>query len=89
MSENDGLGGIIGIRGLGGEKLAAASYALRHNFKKKCFVPTERNQEFLSSVFYKPAAKYVSVDAWPTHSTYHRPKCENCDTSVGRSEFVT
>ena len=28
MSENDDLEGIIGIRGLGGERLAAVSYAL-------------------------------------------------------------
>ena len=37
MSENDGLAGIIAIRGLGGEKLAAASYALRQNFQKVLF----------------------------------------------------
>ena len=37
MSENYGLGGIIGIRGLGGERLAAASYALRQNFQKVLF----------------------------------------------------
>ena len=37
MSANYGLGGIIGIRGLGGERLAAASYALRQNFQKVLF----------------------------------------------------
>ena len=37
MRENDGLGGIIGIRGLGSERLAAASYALRQNFQNILF----------------------------------------------------
>ena len=37
MSIHDGLEGIIGIRGLGGERLAAASYALRRNLQKVLF----------------------------------------------------
>ena len=64
MSEIDGLGGIIGIRGLGSERLAAASYAPRQNFQKLCFVPTERNREFLFYVFHTPAAKYLVPGTW-------------------------
>ena len=37
MSENGGLGYIIGIRCLGGERLAAASYALRKKNQKVLF----------------------------------------------------
>jgi len=37
MSANYGLGGLIGIRRPGGERLAAASYALRQNFQKVLF----------------------------------------------------
>ena len=37
MSETYGLEGIIGIGGLGGERLAAASYALRQDFQKVLF----------------------------------------------------
>ena len=37
MSVNDGLEGIIGFRGLGGETLAAVSYALRPNIRKLMF----------------------------------------------------
>ena len=37
MSVNDGLEGIMGIRGPGGERLGVASYALRRNIKKVLF----------------------------------------------------
>ena len=37
MDADDGLGGIRWIRGLGGEKLPAASYALLPNLKKGLF----------------------------------------------------
>ena len=56
----DGLEGLIGIRGLGAEMLAAASYALRPNFQKLVhFLPSDRGRESLSSVFYTSAGKNV------------------------------
>ena len=57
MRVHDGLEGIIGICGLGGERSAATSYALRSNLQKRLFLPSERGQEFLSPVFYTPAAR--------------------------------
>ena len=58
----DGLKGIRWIRGLGGEKLPAASYALLPKPEKKAyFLPSERDQDLLSSVFYTAAPKSVSI----------------------------
>ena len=37
MNTHDGLEVVAGIRGLGGERLAAASYALRPNIRKVFF----------------------------------------------------
>ena len=47
---DDGLEDIRWIRGLGGEKLSAASYALLPDLKKVCFLPSERDRDFLSPV---------------------------------------
>ena len=49
------------IRGLGGEKLPAASYALLPNLKKAYFLPSERNRELSSPVFYTAAPKCVWI----------------------------
>ena len=69
MRIHDGLEGIIGIRGLGGERLAEPSYALRSNLQKLLSLPSERDQELLSSVFYTPAAKlfFIRHLAGPRH----------------------
>ena len=51
MNVHDGPEDIRWIRGLGGEKMPAASYALLPNLKAY-FLPSERDREFLSPVFY-------------------------------------
>ena len=61
MNVDDGLENIRWIRGLGGEKLPAASYALLPNLKKGPFVPSERDRVFLSPVLYTAAPKYVCI----------------------------
>ena len=48
MSVNDGLEGIKGIRGLGGERLAAAFYVLRQNIQEVLFcADAEESRVFL------------------------------------------
>ena len=59
VNVDDGLEDIRWIRGLGGEKLPAASYALLPNLKKGIFLPSERDRGFLSPVFYTAAPKCV------------------------------
>ena len=45
VNVDDDLEDIMQIRGLGGERLPAASYALHPNLKKKVFLPSEREME--------------------------------------------
>ena len=61
VNVDDGLEDIRCIRGLGGEKLPAASYSLLPNLKKGLFLPSERDREFLSPVFYTAAPKCVCI----------------------------
>ena len=61
VNVDDGLEDIRWIRGLGGEKLPAASNALLSNLKKGLFLPPERDREFLSPVFYTAAPKCVCI----------------------------
>ena len=62
VNVDDGLEDIRWIRGLGGEKLPAASYALLPNLKKKhIFLPSERDRDFLSPVFYTAAPKCFCI----------------------------
>ena len=56
---DDGLADIRWIRGLGGENLPAASYALLPDLKKVYFFPSERDRELLSPVFCTAAPKRV------------------------------
>ena len=58
---DDGLEGIRWIRGLGGEKLPGASYALLPNLKKSVFLPSESDRDFVSPVFYTAAPKCVCI----------------------------
>ena len=58
---DDGLEDIRWMRGLGGEKLPAASYALFPNLKKSLFLPSERDRKMLSPVFYTAAPKCVCI----------------------------
>ena len=62
VNVDDGLEDIRWIRGLGGERLPAASCALLPKLKKGPFCATsERDRDLLSSVFYKPAAKCFCI----------------------------
>ena len=75
MNVDDGLEDIRRIRGLGGEKLPAASYALLPNLKKGLpgiFCHRRGIEKFcrLFSIQQRPNV-FVS-DAWPAPATYHR-----------------
>ena len=61
VNVDDGLEYIKWIRGLGGEKLPAASYALLPNLKKGLFCAIGEGSIFLSPVFYTAAPKCVSI----------------------------
>ena len=72
MSTHDGLETVVGIRGLVGKRLAAAFYALKSKpSRRSLLLPSERDGEFLSSVFYTSAAKCVFIRrlARPRHIT--------------------
>ena len=61
VNVDDGLEDIRWIRGLGGEKLPAASNALLSNLKKRLFFAIGEGSRFLSPDFYTAAPKYVCV----------------------------
>ena len=95
MNVDDGLEDIRWIRGLGGEKLPAASDALFPNIKKSVFFAIGEGREISSPVFYAAAAKVFVSDAWPAPATYHRSFCEHWPeggseplTSAPRSDFM-
>ena len=82
----DGLEDIRWIRGLGGEKLPAASNALLSNLKKGLVFCHRRGIENFCRLFRtQQRPKVVVSDAWPAPATYHRSFCEHCDQRVGRS----
>ena len=61
MVVDDGLEDIRWIRGLGGEKLPAASYALLANPKKGIFFAIGEGSRFLSFVIYTTVAKCFRI----------------------------
>ena len=61
MNVYDDFEYIRWIRGLGSERLPTASYALLSTLKKVYFLPSGRNWECLSSVFYRPVNKYFCI----------------------------
>ena len=61
VNVDDGLEDIRWIRGLGGEKLPAASYALLPNLKKDLFFAIGEGSTILSPVFYTAAPKCVCI----------------------------
>ena len=61
VNVDDGLEDIRWIRGLGGEKLPAASYALLPNLNKGLFFAIGEGSSFLSPVFYTAAPKCVCI----------------------------
>ena len=90
MNVDDCLEGIRWIRGLGGEKLPAASNALLPNLKKGLFFAIGEGSENFCRLFSTQQRPNVFVsDAWPAPATYHRSFCEHCDQRVGRSAYRT
>ena len=58
----DSLEDVRWIRGLECKKLPTASYAFFPKLQKKTlFLPLDRDRDFLSSVFYTAAPKYVCI----------------------------
>ena len=85
MDVDDGLEDIRWIRGLGSERVPAASYALLPNLKKVYFCH-RRGLEMICRLFsIHPPPTVLESDAWTAPATYHRPRCEHCDQRVGRS----
>ena len=80
-----GLEDINWIRGLRGEKLPAASYALLPNLKKLYFWPSERDREFFRLFYTQQRPNVFVSDAWPAPATYHRSFCEYCEQRVSRN----
>ena len=89
MNVNDGLGLHMGIRGLVGKRLPAASYArCQYNQNVLFCANGEESRGFRRLFSTRQLPNMFLVDAWRTHATYHRPRCEHCDTSVGRSLYL-
>ena len=62
MNVDDGNQDIRWIRGLGGERLPAASYTLFSQTRKIVyFLPSERGREYVSSVFDTTVDKCFSI----------------------------
>ena len=77
ISVDDSLEDIKWIRGLGGERLPAASYALLPNLKDgKCAIGEGSRLCRLFSIHQRP--NMLVPGTWPAPATYHRPFCEHC-----------
>ena len=85
VNVDDGLEDIRWIRGLGGEKLPTASYALLPNLKKAYFCHRRGIENFCSLFSTRQRLNVFVSDAWPAPAIYHRSFCEHCDQRVGRS----
>jgi len=75
MSVNDNLKGVMGIRGLGGERLAAAFYALCTNIQKVLFGTNgEKSRVFVVCFLPTSCQKNMFlVDAWPINLRHTSP----------------
>ena len=72
VNVDDGLEDTRWIRGLGGEKLPAASYALLPNLKKGLFFAIgEESRIFVACFLHSSAQMCFVSDAWPAPATYH------------------
>ena len=85
MNVDDGLEGIRLIRGLGGQTLPAASYALLTNLKKGLFFAIREGSWIFVVCFLHTRGRMFVSDAWPAPATYRGPCCEHCDQRVDRS----
>ena len=74
-------------RGLGGENVRGASYALLPNLKKCLFFCHRGRIENFCLFSTRPWTNIFVSDAWPASATYHRPCCEHCDQAVSRSPY--
>ena len=78
VNVDDGLEDIRWIRGLGGEKLLAASYSLHPNLKKRSNFCHRRGIGIFCHLFSTQQRPNVFVsDVWPAPATYHRSFCEH------------
>ena len=66
------------------------------NLKKSIFLAIGEGSRFFGRRFSTDQRQPLPLsDAWPAHATYHRARCEHCDTlyyRVGRSfcsDFMT
>ena len=82
---DDGLEGIRWIRGLGGEALPAAFYALLPNLKKVYFCHRREIEILLRLISTQQRPTVFVSDAWLAPTTYHRSSCERLNQRVGRS----
>ena len=82
MNVDDGLEDIRRIRGLGGEKLPAASYALLPNLKKGLFFAIGEESRIFGACFLHSSAQmclYLTPDIFEAIINIHRP----CPTRTG------
>ena len=78
VNVGDGLENIRWIRGLGGEKLLAASYALLPNLKNSLFLAIGVGSRFFRLFSTQQRPNVFVSDAWPTPAISHRPFREHC-----------
>ena len=72
VNVDDGLEDVRWIRGLGSEKLRAASYALLSNLKKGLLFATGEGSTFFCRLFSTQQRPNVfASDAWPAPATHH------------------
>ena len=72
MNVDAGLEDITPIRGLGGEKLPAASYDLLPDLKKGLFFAIEEGSRNFAAFFYQQRPNMFVSDARPAPATCHR-----------------
>ena len=80
VNVDDGLEDIRWMRGLGGEKLPAASYALLPNLKKGLFLPSERDREFFVACFLHSSAQMCLYQTPGRRPPPITGRCEHCVT---------
>ena len=96
MNADDGLEYIRWIRGLGGEKLPATSYALLPNLKKLYFCHRRGIENFGRLFSTQQRPNLVVSDAWQAPATDHLPFVNTVTrgwvgppmTSAPRSNFM-
>ena len=87
VNVDDGLEDIRWIRGLGGEKLPAASYVppSPKPEKRPIFCHRRGIEKFCRLFSTQQRPKVFVSDAWPAPATHHRSFCLHCDQRVAWS----